>query len=642
MTGSYEDAFNRSISDPEGFWGEAAEGIHWFKKWDKVLDDTNKPFYRWFSGGIVNTCYNALDRHVEGGRADQLALIYDSPVTGNTVRTYTYRQLRDEVAAFAGVLVGLGVGKGDRVIVYMPMVPEAPIAMLACARIGAVHSVVFGGFASNELAVRIDDALPKAIVTASCGIEVGRVIDYKPLIEGAIALSDHKPDAVIIKQRPQNLWELQSGQYDWDESAAKATPAECVPVAATDPLYILYTSGTTGQPKGVVRDNGGHLVALNWSMKNIYDVEPGEVWWAASDVGWVVGHSYIVYAPLIYGATTVVYEGKPVGTPDAGAFWRMIEQHNVVSLFTAPTAFRAIKRDDPKAELMAKYDLSKFRILFLAGERTDPDTLQWAMNAVKRPVIDHWWQTETGWAIAANCMGLDVLPVKPGSPTRPVPGWNVMVLDEANKEVGRGQSGTICVKLPLPPGALPTLWNNDDRFVKSYLTEFPGYYTTADAGFMDEDGYVYIMARTDDVINVAGHRLSTGAMEEVLARHDDVAECAVVGVYDNFKGQLPVGFVVLKAGVSKSHEQIVKELVKMVRDQIGPVAAFKTATVIDRLPKTRSGKILRGTIQKIADNEPWKMPATIDDPAILDEIKGALEQIGYASARKEAASSPAE
>lgn len=634
MTGPYEEAFSRSINDPEGFWGEAAEQIHWYKKWDKVLDDSNKPFYRWFKGGIVNTCYNALDRHVEGGRADQAALIYDSPVT-QTIRTYSYRELRDEVAKFASVLQSLGVGKGDVVIIYMPMVAEAPMAMLACARIGAVHSVVFGGFASNELAVRINDALPKVIVTASCGIEVGRVIAYQPLIEAAIELADHKPSAVVIKQRSQKPWELKGTDVDWDAAVAKAQPAECVPVAATDPLYILYTSGTTGQPKGVVRDNGGHMVALMWTMKSIYDVNPGEVWWAASDVGWVVGHSYIVYAPLLYGATTIVYEGKPVGTPDAGAFWRVISQHGAVSLFTAPTAFRAIKRDDPKAELMGKYDLSKFRILFLAGERTDPDTLHWAEDAVKRPVIDHWWQTETGWAIAANCMGLERLPVKAGSPTRPVSGWNVQVLDENCKEVARSQSGTICVKLPLPPGALPTLWNNDERFVNSYLAEFPGYYTTADSGFMDEDGYVYIMARTDDVINVAGHRLSTGGMEEVLAKHPDVAECAVVGVADSFKGQLPVGFMVLKLGVTKSHDQIVKEVVQMVRDQIGPVAAFKTATVIDRLPKTRSGKILRGTMQKIADNQPWKMPATIDDPAILDEIKDALEDIGYASARKE-------
>ena len=642
MTGPYEEAFTRSINDPESFWGEAAEAIHWYKKWDKVLDDTKKPFYRWFKGGIVNTCYNALDRHVEGGRADQPALIYDSPVT-DTIRTYTYRELRDEVAKFAGVLKSLGVGKGDTVIIYIPMIPEAHISMLACARIGAVHSVVFGGFASNELAVRFNDAKPKVIITASCGIEVGRVIDYKPLLDGAIALADHKPTHTIIKQRQQKPCSLKPGyDLDWDEQMAKAEPAECVPVEATDPLYILYTSGTTGEPKGVVRDNGGHLVALNWTMKNVYDINPGEVWWAASDVGWVVGHSYIVYAPLIYGATTIIYEGKPVGTPDAGAFWRVIEQHKAVSLFTAPTAFRAIKRDDPNAELLKKYDLNHFRILFLAGERTDPDTLEWAEKAVQRPVIDHWWQTETGWAIASNCMGLEPMPVKPGSPTKPVPGWNVVVLDENNQEVPRGQSGAICVKLPLPPGALITLWNHDERFISSYLKDFPGYYMTADAGFMDEDGYVYIMARTDDVINVAGHRLSTGAMEEVLSRHQDVAECAVLGVADSFKGQLPVGFIVLKSGVTKPHQQIIKEVVQMVREQIGPVAAFKTAAVVDRLPKTRSGKILRGTIQKIADNEPWKMPATIDDPAILDEIKVALEEIGYASSRKEAATTSAE
>jgi propionyl-CoA synthetase len=635
MSGAYQQAYDRSIKDPEGFWGEAAEQISWIRRWERVLDGSNKPFYRWFTGAVVNTCYNAIDRHVEAGHGDRLALIYDSPVTGGTIRKYTYAELRDEVARFAGVLAARGVSKGDRVIIYMPMVPEAPIAMLACARIGAVHSVVFGGFAANELAVRINDAKPKVIVSASCGIETNKVIAYKPLLEGAIELADHKPDACIILQRPQGPCTLTPGRdHDWNEAMASATPADCVPVAATDPLYILYTSGTTGQPKGVVRDNGGHLVALKWTMKNIYDIDPGDVFWAASDVGWVVGHSYIVYAPLFHGATTIVYEGKPVGTPDAGAFWRVIAQHGVKALFTAPTAFRAIKREDPNAQLMQNYDLRRFRALFLAGERTDPDTLAWAQRALNRPVIDHWWQTETGWAIAANCMGLEVLPVKPGSPTKAVPGWQVVVLDETCHEVPRGQIGAICVKLPLPPGSLPTLWNNDERYVKSYLTEFPGYYATADAGYMDEDDYVYIMARTDDVINVAGHRLSTGAMEEVLARHPDVAECAVVGVHDSFKGQLPVGFIVLKAGVKRPHEEIVKEVVNMVRDQIGPVAAFKTATVVDRLPKTRSGKILRGTIQKIADNEPWKMPATIDDPAILDEIKVALESVGYAGARK--------
>ena len=634
MTGSYSQAYARSISDPEGFWGEAAEDIVWVKKWDKVLDDSNAPFYRWFTGGVVNTCYNALDRHVDEGNGDRLAMIYDSPVTGGTVRTYTYAELRDEVAKFAGVLSAQGVGKGDRVIVYMPMVPEAAIAMLACARIGAVHSVVFGGFASNELAVRINDAKPKVVVSASCGIEVNRVIPYKPLLDGAIELSESKPEKTVILQRPQGPCELKAGyDVDWTEAMATAEPAACVPVAATDPLYILYTSGTTGQPKGVVRDNGGHIVALKWTMRNIYDMNPGEVYWAASDVGWVVGHSYIVYAPLFHGCTTIVYEGKPVGTPDAGAFWRVISQHKVKALFTAPTAFRAIKREDPNALLMKDYDLSKFEYLFLAGERTDPDTLEWAMKALDRPVIDHWWQTETGWAIAANCLGLEPLPVKPGSPTVPVPGWDVKVLDENCVEVKRGDIGAICVKLPLPPGTLPTLYNNDERYKSSYLEEFAGYYATADAGYMDDDGYVYIMARTDDVINVAGHRLSTGGMEEVLAGHPDVAECAVVGVADSFKGQLPVGFVCLKAGVERAYEDITKELVQRVREKIGPVAAFKTAVVVERLPKTRSGKILRGTIQKIADNEPWKMPATIDDPAILGEIEEALEDIGYAKKR---------
>ena len=637
MPGRYEEAHSRSINDPNGFWGEAAEQISWYKKWDKVLDDSNKPFYRWFAGGVVNTCYNAIDRHVEAGHGERTAVIYDSPVTGNTVKKFSYKELLDIVSRFAGVLKGLGVGKGDRVIVYMPMVPEALFAMLACARIGAVHSVVFGGFASNELAVRINDAKPKVIVSASCGIEGAKVLPYKPLLDGAIELSEHKPDHCVIVQRPQVQAPLKPGvDVDYADAMAKAQPAECVPVAATDPLYILYTSGTTGQPKGVVRDNGGHLVALKWTMKNIYDIEPGEVWWAASDVGWVVGHSYIVYAPLFHGATTILYEGKPVGTPDAGAFWRVISQHGVKCLFTAPTAFRAIKREDPNALLMKNYDLSKFKILFLAGERTDPDTLHWAERALDRPVIDHWWQTETGWAIAANCMGLERLPVKAGSPTRGVPGWSLHVLDEAAREVPRGQIGAICVKLPLPPGTLPTLYNNDERYVKSYLTEFPGYYATADAGYMDDDSYVYIMARTDDVINVAGHRLSTGGMEEVLAQHPDVAECAVVGVADSFKGQLPVGFMVLKAGVNRPHEDIVKEVVQMVRDQIGAVAAFKQAVVVDRLPKTRSGKILRGTMQKIADNEPWKMPATIDDPAILGEIEQALETIGYAHSRPKA------
>ena len=635
MADRYEQAHSRSLSDPNGFWGEVAEDIHWVKKWDKVLDDSNPPFYRWFTGGILNTCYNALDRHVDGGRADQPALIYDSPVTGNTVRTYTYRELRDVVARFAGGLASLGIGKGDRVIIYMPMVPEAVIAMLACARIGAVHSVVFGGFASNELATRIDDAQPKAIVSASCGIEVDRIIEYKPLLDGAIEMARHKPEKCIIVQRPQAKAQMIAGRdVDWDDLMAGAEPHDWVPVAATDPLYILYTSGTTGEPKGTVRDNGGHLVALKWTMKNIYDVDPGDVYWAASDVGWVVGHSYIVYAPLFHGCTSILYEGKPVGTPDAGAFWRVISQHKVKVLFTAPTAFRAIKREDPNAELLKTYDLSDFATLFLAGERTDPDTLEWARRNLKCPVIDHWWQTESGWPMAANCLGLHAYPVKPGSPTKAVPGWDVRVLDDNNQPVKAGDIGAICCKLPLPPGTLPTLWNADQRYVDAYLTDFPGYYKTADAGYIDEDGYIYVMTRTDDIINVAGHRLSTGAMEEVLAAHPEVAECAVIGVADELKGQLPLGFLVLNAGVERADGEIVREVVQMVRDRIGPVASFKTATVVKRLPKTRSGKILRGCMQKIADNEEYKMPATIDDPVILSEIEDALKDIGYAGARR--------
>ncbi|GAB6054392.1 propionyl-CoA synthetase [Magnetospira thiophila] len=634
MSNAYDLAYKRSLEDPEGFWGEAAEGIVWSKKWDRVLDDSNAPMYRWFVGGELNTCYNAVDRHVEEGRGAQAAIIYDSPIT-NSKRSISYAELQAQVAAFAGALKARGVTKGDRVIVYMPMVPEALVAMLSCARLGAVHSVVFGGFAANELAVRIDDAKPKAIVSASCGIEPGRVIAYKPLLDKAIELAKHKPGTCLILKRPQQDCDLIAGRdLDWAEATAAAQPADCVPVAATDPLYILYTSGTTGQPKGVVRDNGGHAVALKWTMKNVYNVEPGEVYWAASDVGWVVGHSYICYAPLLNGNTTVVYEGKPVGTPDAGAFWRVISEYKISVMFTAPTAFRAIKRDDPKAELLRQYDMSHFRTLFLAGERTDPDTLQWAIDTLKVPVIDHWWQTETGWAIAANCMGLHEFPVKPGSPTKAVPGWNVQVLDDDLKPVKAGDIGSIVVKLPLPPGTLPTLWNAEQRFREAYLEDFPGYYKTADAGFIDDEGYVYIMSRTDDIINVAGHRLSTGGMEEVLAHHPDVAECAVIGVADQLKGQLPLGFLVLKAGVDKPHDQIIKEVVRMVREQIGPVAAFKTATVVQRLPKTRSGKILRGTMQKIADNEDFKIPATIDDPVILDEIEESLEGVGYAKARK--------
>ncbi|MEP0338979.1 MAG: propionyl-CoA synthetase [Alphaproteobacteria bacterium] len=637
MTNAYDAAYARSLDDPDGFWGEAAEALVWTKKWDKVLDDSGAPIYRWFTGGELNTCYNCLDRHVDEGNGDRTALIYDSPVTGGTQRKYSYLQLRDEVATFAGVLAAQGVGKGDRVIIYMPMVPEAAIAMLACARLGAIHSVVFGGFASNELAVRIDDAAPKAIVSATCGIEVNRVLEYMPLLQGAIDQAEHKPDTVIILSRPECAVDLASyGYLDWATEAAKAAPHACVPVAATDPLYILYTSGTTGEPKGVVRDNGGHAVALKWSMKNVYDADPGDVYWAASDVGWVVGHSYIVYAPLLQGCTTIFYEGKPVGTPDAGAFWRVIADHKVKILFTAPTAFRAIKKEDPNGGFLKKYDMSSFKMLFLAGERTDPPTLDWAEKTLGVPVIDHWWQTETGWAIASNCMGLHRFPVKAGSPTKPCPGWNVQVLNEETHEpVKPGEIGAICVKLPMPPSSLPTLWNADKRFREAYLNEYPGYYKTADAGVFDEDGYISIMARTDDIINVAGHRLSTGGMEEVLAAHPDVAECAVIGVADDMKGQLPIGFLVLKAGVTKDAAEIVNEVVTLVRQRIGPVAAFKQATVVPRLPKTRSGKILRGTMQKIADNEQWKMPATIDDPAILDEIKGALENIGYGTSRKD-------
>jgi propionyl-CoA synthetase len=625
----YSEVYERSLRDPEGFWAEAATAIEWDVAPSQTLDATDAPMYRWFPDGVLNTCHNAVDRHVEGGRADQLALIYDSPVT-DVIRTYTYRELRDEVARLAGSLRDLGVTKGDRVIVYMPMVPEAAIAMLACARIGAIHSVVFGGFAANELATRIDDATPKVVLSASCGIEPSRVVEYKPLLDHAIELSSHKPAHCVILQRPQVVAEMVDGRdHDWAELVAGATPAECVPVAATDPLYILYTSGTTGEPKGVVRDNGGHAVALAWSMKNIYGVEPGEVYWAASDVGWVVGHSYIVYAPLLHGCTTVLYEGKPVGTPDPGAFWRVIAQHGVSVLFTAPTAFRAIKRDDPDASHLGRYDLAHFRTLFLAGERCDPDTLHWAERTLGVPVIDHWWQTETGWPVAANPMGIEQLPIKPGSPTVAVPGYDIRVLDDDGAEVATGDIGAIVVKLPLPPGCLPTLWQADDRYIESYLSRYPGFYLTSDAGYKDEDGYVSIMSRIDDIINVAGHRLSTGGMEEILAEHPDVAECAVVGIADQLKGQIPMGFVVLKAGVDRDHAAISAELVASIRQRIGPVAAFKQALVVDRLPKTRSGKILRGTMRRIADGESWKMPATIDDPAILDEIGEALVEVGY-------------
>jgi len=633
MSSGYDEVYRAWQRDPEAFWAEAAADVHWFKRWDKVLDASQAPIYRWFAGAETNTCYNAVDRHVEAGRGAQKALIYDSPVT-KTTAALTYRELQAETARLAGVLRGLGVAKGDRVIIYMPMVPETAVAMLACARIGAVHSVVFGGFAANELAKRIDDAKPRVVLSASCGIEPGRVVAYKPLLDGAIEMARHKPDAVVVLQREMEPAELKPGRdHDWQDLLAAASPAEVVPVQATDPLYVLYTSGTTGQPKGVVRDNGGHLVALKWSMGNIYGVEPGETYWAASDVGWVVGHSYIVYAPLFHGCTSVLYEGKPVGTPDPGAFWRVISEHGAVALFTAPTAFRAIKKEDPQGEYLKQYDLGRFRTLFLAGERADPDTVRWAERHLSKPVIDHWWQTETGWPIVANCVGLGQLPVKHGSPTKAVPGYDVRVVDEAARELPAGSTGALVVKLPLPPGCLPTLWQQDQRYKESYLEEFPGYYKTADAGYIDADGYIYVMSRTDDIINVAGHRLSTGGMEEVLSAHPDVAECAVIGVADQLKGQVPLGLVVLKAGTSKAEGEICRELVQMVRQQIGPVAAFKTCAVVGRLPKTRSGKILRGTMRQIADGEDYVLPATIDDPAILDEVGGALKTVGYPGAR---------
>jgi propionyl-CoA synthetase len=632
MSRRYSEIYAQWSADPEAFWAEAAREIDWIKPPSRIFDADAGVYGHWFPDATCNTCYNALDRHVERGRADQTALIYDSPVTG-TQRKFTYLELRDEVATLAAVLREYGVGKGDRVILYMPMVPEAVIAMLACARIGAVHSVVFGGFAAKELATRIDDAKPNVILTASCGIEPGRIIKYKPLLDGAIELATWKPQAVILLQRPQEQAEMIAGRdYDWNElmDAAKAAGdvADCVEVAATDPLYVLYTSGTTGIPKGVVRDNGGHMVALQWSMKHLYGVEPGEVFWAASDVGWVVGHSYIAYGPLIYGATAICFEGKPVGTPDAGTYWRIIAEHNVVAMFTAPTAFRAIKKEDPDALLLKKYKLSKFRTLFLAGERADPATLVWAEKTLGVPIIDHWWQTETGWPIIANPVGLGMLPVKHGSPTVPLPGWDVRVVDEAAKPVADETMGSIVIKLPLPPGALPTLWQDDERMRESYLSEYPGYYKTADAGYRDSDGYFYIMGRTDDIINVAGHRLSTGGMEEVLASHPDVAECAVIGTKDELKGETPLGFIVLKAGINREHPVIEREVVALVREKIGPVASFKTAVTVDRLPKTRSGKILRGTMKKIADQDPWVMPATIDDPAIFGEIEAALKRKG--------------
>ena len=626
---SYQDAYQKSVTDPEGFWAEAASALHWDKPWEKVLDDSKAPFYRWFAGGHINTCYNALDRHVDNGRAEQTAMIYDSPVT-QTVKKFTYRKLRDAVALFAGALKAQGVNQGDRIIIYMPMVPEAAIAMLACARIGAVHSVVFGGFAAPELAKRIDDAKPVLVVTASCGVEVNRIIEYKPLLDQALALSTHKVNHIIILQRPQCKATLQAGRdLDWSEAVTAAKPAPCALVAATDPLYILYTSGTTGKPKGVVRDHGGHAVALNYSMSAVYNVKPGEVFWAASDVGWVVGHSYIVYGPLLNGCTTVLYEGKPVGTPDAGAYWRVIKQHGVTTFFTAPTAFRAIKKEDPRGELLKQYDLSGLRTLYLAGERSDPDTILWAQQMLKVPVVDHWWQTELGWPAVANCQGLTPMPVKPGSSSVPVPGFNMTALDADGKTLAPNQIGNLVIKLPLAPGALSTMWNNEAGYHDNYLSRYPGYYLTGDAGYLDEDGYVWIMSRIDDIINVAGHRLSTGAMEEVLSSHPAVAECAVIGVADALKGQLPLGLVVLKSGIQQPPDELIRELVERVRSQIGAVAAFKQAAIVARLPKTRSGKVLRATMRAIADNQPHTVPATIDDPKSLEEIAAALTMLGY-------------
>ena len=626
----YHSIYKSWQADPESFWMEAAEGIDWDQKPAFALNESNEPLFEWYTDSYVNTCFNAVDRHVEKGQGDQTAIIYDSPITGKK-QHISYTQLLEKTSLLAGSLLKKGITKGDRVIIYMPMVPEAIVAMLACARIGAIHSVVFGGFASHELAVRIDDAQPKIILAASCGIEPGRVIEYKPLIDGAIELSEHKPESVVILQRPEATASLIPGRdFDWNEFQLNVEPTDCVMVEGNHPAYILYTSGTTGAPKGVVRPTAGHLVALHWSMKNIYNIDPGDVFWAASDVGWVVGHSYICYAPLVHGNTTVLFEGKPVGTPDAGTFWRVISEHKVKAFFTAPTAFRAIKREDPEGKFKSQYDLSCLQALFLAGERADPDTINWAKNLLGVPVIDHWWQTETGWTIVGNPMGIEQLPIKVGSPSVPMPGYDVKILDNDGNELPRGELGAVAIKLPLPPGSLPTLWNAEERFKKSYLSTFPGFYETGDAGLIDNDGYVYIMARTDDVINVAGHRLSTGAMEEALSNHADVAECAVIGVSDQLKGQIPLGFLCLTKGVNRPHEEIVSECINLVRNQIGPVASFKLAAVVPRLPKTRSGKILRATMVKIADGQEFKMPATIDDPVILDEIKVSLQTLGYA------------
>jgi len=620
----YRAVHARSLKDPDGFWAEQAEKLDWSKRWDKVLDASRAPFYAWFTGGELNACHNALDRHADGARANQAALIYDSPVTG-TKQTFTYRELRDRVAELAGAIAAQGVKKGDRVIVYMPMIPEAAMAMLACARLGAIHSVVFGGFAAHELATRIDDSEPKLVLAASCGIEPGRIVHYKPLLDQAIELARHKVPRVILLQRSQSLAAMTPGRdLDWEKTVTGAQPHACVPVAATHPLYILYTSGTTGQPKGVVHDTGGYCVALYWSMKNLYGIEPGEVWWTASDVGWAVGHSYTVYGPLLYGATSILYEGKPVGTPDAGAFWRVIAEHKAVALFTAPTAFRAIKKEDPDGKLLKRYDLSRFRNLFLAGERGDPPTIQWAQTMLGVPITDHWWQTETGWVICGNFQGLDPMPIKPGSCSVPAPGWDMRVLDDNGQPLKRGEVGALVAKLPMPPGTFPTLWNAEERFREVYLSDFPGYYKTSDAGFIDQDGYVSVMTRVDDVINVAGHRLSTGQIEEVLASHDAVAECACVGIADEMKGQVPLGFLVLKSGVSQPEGEIVREVVQMVRDKIGPVAFFKQALVVPRLPKTRSGKILRKTMRELADGKAAVVPATIEDASVLETLTPVL------------------
>jgi len=630
MSSRYDATYESWKRDPEAFWAEAAQAIDWVRPWEKVFDPDMGVYGRWFPGALCNTCYNAVDRHVENGRGDQPAIIYDSPITGRK-RKLTYGELLQEVQALAAIMQDNGVKAGDRVIIYMPMVPEAAIAMLACARIGAIHSVVFGGFAAHELASRIDDAQPVMIIAASCGLEPGRVIAYKPMLDKAIEIAKHKVTRCIVLERPELAYEPVPGRdldYVSSVAAARGRSVPCTPVAATDPLYVLYTSGTTGQPKGVVRDNGGHMVALAWSMGAVFDIAPGEVFWAASDVGWVVGHSYIVYGPLLIGATSILFEGKPVGTPDPGVYWRVIDEHNVKTMFTAPTAFRAIKKDDPNGDYVKRHDLSRFRYLFLAGERADPDTIKWAEEKLSVPVIDHWWQTESGWPMVANPAGLGLLPVKYGSPTKTLPGYEIHVVDDAGRQMKRGELGNIVIKLPLAPGCLPTLWNADQRFRDAYLTEFPGYYKTADAGYMDEDGYLYIMSRTDDIINVAGHRLSTGAMEEIIAGHPDVAECAVIGIADPLKGQVPCGFLVLKSGVTRNACDIETDCIARVREEIGPVAAFKQALTVKRLPKTRSGKILRGTMQKIADGEEWTMPATIDDPAILSEIAEALKQRG--------------